>query len=107
MFARVISVTVRHGSTDEAARVYLERVVPAARTQPGFKGALLLANPGTDKIISVTLWESREALEAGEVGGYLVNQLARLAAYAAGSPVREHFEVKVLELADTAGREGS
>lgn len=106
MFARVISVTVRHGSTAEVAQVYRERVVPAARSQPGFKGALLLANPGTDKIVSITLWESREALEAGETGGYLVTQLARLAAYAAGSPVREHFEVTVLELADTAGPEG-
>lgn len=99
MFARVISVRVRHGSADEVARVYRERVVPAARSQPGFKGAVLLANQGTDKIISITFWESREALEAGEAGGYLVTQFARLADYAAGSPVRENFEVKVLELA--------
>ncbi len=99
MFARVISVRIRHGSADEVARVYQERVVPAARAQPGFKGAVLLANRETDRVVSVTFWESQEALEAGETGGYLVTQLARLAAYAAGSPVREMFEVKVLELA--------
>lgn len=106
MFARVISVTVRHGTVEEFARVYRERVMPAARSQPGFKGALLLANPGNDKVVSITLWETREALEAGEAGGYLVTQLARLGAYAAGSPVREHFEVKVTDLTGVTGPGG-
>lgn len=100
MFARVISVRVRHGAVAEVARIYQERVVPAARSQPGFKGAILLVNQGTDKIISITFWESQEALEAGEAGGYLVTQFARLADYAAGSPVRENFQVKVMEFAE-------
>lgn len=97
MFARVVSVGIRHGSAQEVARVYRERVVPAARAQPGFKGAILLTNPATDKVVSVTFWESQAALEAGETGSYLVTQFSRLAAHAAGSPVREAFEVKVLE----------
>jgi len=99
VFARVVSVRIRHGSADEVARVYRERVVPAARAQPGFKGAILLTSPGTDKVVSVTFWESQAALEAGETSGYLVTQFARLAAYASGSPVREAFEVKVFEFA--------
>ena len=58
MHARVVDLTVRSVDTKEMVRVYREEVVPAAREQEGFKGAMLLTDPQTGIGISVTLWET-------------------------------------------------
>ncbi len=39
------------------------------QTQPGGEGALLLVDRATGKAISMTLWESDEAMRASETGG--------------------------------------
>lgn len=93
MHARVVSIQVQSGKTDEAIAIYRDVVVPAAKQQKGFKSALLLTDPATGKGVSVTVWETEADLKASEASGYLQQQLTRLGATLAGPPIREAFVV--------------
>ena len=93
MFARVITVHAQPGKIDEAATVYRDSIIPAAKKQKGFKDAMLLTDPVTGKGISVTLWETEADQKASEASGYVAQQLGKLAAVLAGPPARESFLV--------------
>ncbi len=97
MHARVTTIQLQPGMTDRLEAIFNESVLPAARTQHGFKGGLLLAEPGTGKAVLVSLWESEADLRAGESSGYYVEQISKLAGVGlfAGPPARETFEVMV------------
>jgi len=95
MHARVSTVQIQPGKTDEAISIYRDSVVPVGKQQKGFKGALLLADPNTGKAISVTLWETEADMKAGETSGYYQEQIAKFASVFAGPPVGEHYEVSV------------
>ena len=90
MFARVITVHAQPGKIDEAATVYRDSIIPAAKKQKGFKDAMLLTDPVTGKGISVTLWETEADQKAS---GYVSQQLAKIVPLLAGPPVRESFVV--------------
>jgi len=66
MFARVTSMQGPPDRIDESARQIQEQAVPFARQLSGFKGAYWLADRRTGKGLSVTLWESEEAMRASE-----------------------------------------
>jgi len=93
MFARVITVHVQPGKIDEAATVYRDSIIPAAKEQKGFSGAMLLTDPVTGKGISVTLWETEANQKASEASGYVAQQVGKIAPLLAGPPVRESFVV--------------
>ena len=61
MYARV---SVFKESVDEAIRVTEERVIPVVLSLPGSRGGFFLVNREEGKTLSLTLWESREALDA-------------------------------------------
>lgn len=95
MFARVITVQAQPGKIDEAATLYRDSVIPAAKQQNGFNSAMLLTDPVTGKGISITLWETEADQKAGEASGYVAQQLGKMAPLLAGQPVRESFVVSV------------
>jgi len=47
MFARTTIMQGRAETMDEAAKIFRESVIPAAKQQKGFKGALFLTDPKT------------------------------------------------------------
>jgi heme-degrading monooxygenase HmoA len=64
MFARV--VTAEAGAEGFEKTISLaKQQVPAASQQPGFKGFYLLTNAETGKVITISLWETREQMPAG------------------------------------------
>jgi heme-degrading monooxygenase HmoA len=65
MFARVISAQVAAGRLDGAIAAARQQL-PAARQQPGFKGFYLLADRKTGKLMTISLWETQEHLQAVE-----------------------------------------
>ena len=77
------------------ARIYRDSVAPAAKAQKGFRHAILLADPGTGKYISISLWESEADMVAGEASGYLQEQVAKVGPSLAGPPAREASDVSV------------
>ena len=95
MFARVTTVQVNIDKLDEATKIYEESVIPAAKSQKGFRGAYLLTDRKTGKGISMTLWESEEDAIANEQSGYYQEQLNKFKEVFIAPPVREGYEVSV------------
>jgi heme-degrading monooxygenase HmoA len=97
MFARLTILQVKPDDLDEVVKIYRDKVVPAAKSQKGYKGALLLNDRKTGKGISIALWESEgDALE-NEKSGYYQEQVGRFKDYITKPPVREGYEVSVKE----------
>jgi len=96
MYARTALMQGRPDTMNEAARIFSESVLPAAKQQKGFKGALFLTDPATGKGMSVTLWETEEDLKAGESSGYFREQIAKFGPLMAGPPTREVYVVAAM-----------
>ncbi|QIN81839.1 hypothetical protein GBA63_03675 [Rubrobacter tropicus] len=82
--------------TRDMVRVYREEVVPAARKQGGFKGAILLTDPETGIGISITLWETAAEREAAVDGGFYDEKIEKFAALLTETPVRRHYDVSMV-----------
>jgi heme-degrading monooxygenase HmoA len=95
--ARVVNLRVRPVDTKEMIRIYRDSVMPAARRQRGFEGAVLLTDPETGIGISITMWETEADREAGEASGYYKEQIGKFADLLTETPVRKHYEVSALE----------
>jgi heme-degrading monooxygenase HmoA len=63
MFARVITAQAGAEGFDNAIRL-AQQQLPGARQQPGFQGFYLLTDVETGKLITISLWETREQMEA-------------------------------------------
>jgi len=70
MFARLTIVQVKKNKIDETRKIYEDSVIPAAKSQRGFRGAYLLSNRKSGKGVSITMWDSEEDAVANEQGGY-------------------------------------
>ena len=63
MFARVITAQAGTQGFDGFIRVAGEQL-PAASQQPGFKGGSVLTDAESGKIMIISLWQTREQMEA-------------------------------------------
>src|SRR3712207_7290740 len=50
--------------------LFRSHVVPALRMQPGYSGGLLLGDPHSGKVLTVSLWENEEAMHATDEASY-------------------------------------
>ena len=69
MNAGVVHFSVTSGSLEEATQAWREGVAPAAEGQPGYKGALLLIEPGKDTMMGIGLWDSKSDADAWATTG--------------------------------------
>ncbi|HEY6539375.1 MAG TPA: hypothetical protein VIZ18_00480 [Ktedonobacteraceae bacterium] len=98
MHARLIIGQFRPGKADEAMQMYRESLLPEARKQRGFKGAMALLDRSANKGMSITLWETEaDAQASGTSSPYLQEQQANVASLFAAAPVVETYEVTVQE----------
>jgi len=67
MFARVITAQAGAEGFDGAIGL-AEQQLPAARQMPGFKGYYLLTDAETGKLVIISLWETREQMDAVTAG---------------------------------------
>jgi heme-degrading monooxygenase HmoA len=67
MFARVITARTTGSGFDDLVRA-AERELPGARERPGFAGYQLLTDDATGTALIVSLWATREDLEAVAAG---------------------------------------
>jgi len=95
MFARLTIVQVKADKMDEVIKIYGDQVVPAAKSQKGYKGILLLTDRKTGKGISVALWESEQDAIANDKSGYYQQQVARFKDHFTKPPVQENYEVSI------------
>ena len=81
MYARVSNGIAREGQLDELVRLANETLAPRALEQEGCKGMLLLTHAGTGRAISISLWETEEALLASESSEYMREMIAEVGRY--------------------------
>jgi heme-degrading monooxygenase HmoA len=63
MFARVITAQTGPQGFDTFVGLAREQL-PGASQQPGFKGCYLLTNAETGKVMTISLWATREQMQA-------------------------------------------
>lgn len=68
MFARVITAQAGAEGFDGTVRL-AEQQMPGARQMPGFQGYYLLTDAETGKVVIISLWETREQMDAVTAGG--------------------------------------
>ena len=92
MFARVSTYQGPPELIDEGIRIGKEQILPQARQLDGFKGVYFLVERHSGKHLTITLWESEEAMRASEQAA---NRLRSEDAEAAGAMVKsvERYEV--------------
>jgi heme-degrading monooxygenase HmoA len=96
--ARVSTIQGSTDQIDEGIDRIRDTTLPAVKEIDGFKGILSLVDRQTGKGLTVTLWESEEALRASEEEA---NRLRREAADRLGStgePSVERYEVALYEV---------
>ena len=98
MFARVAWGKVKPGAWEEYERIYREEILPASRGVSGLRfRELLRGTEDPDEGISLTLWESSEALEAYERSATYQGFLERVKEFYVGEYWIKHFEVRLGE----------
>jgi hypothetical protein len=70
MFARVTQFAVSPERLQQGHREVEEHVIPALRMQAGYSGGLLLGNPESGKVLTVSLWENEDAMHATDGASY-------------------------------------
>jgi len=91
MHARVLTATVQPGRLEELVRAVHEAVLTTIKPRPGFKNALLLTDPSTNKVITITLWETEADLESHVAAGRSVwGTEADLESHVAAGRVPKH-----------------
>jgi heme-degrading monooxygenase HmoA len=101
--ARVRTIQYQPGYDDEIIALYENEIVPAAEEQPGLLQYLLLHDPDSGKVLSITLWENEDVVPPGDPPDYVSGLAARLGELrdpAAGTPPQEMFLVGVNRLTE-------
>jgi hypothetical protein len=70
MFARVTRYDVSPEHLQHGRRAVEDHVIPALRIQDGYSGGLLLGNPESGKMLTVTLWETEQEMHATDEAAY-------------------------------------
>jgi len=94
-FARLTITQAKTESLDEMVKLYSESVVPAAKSQKGYLGIMLLTNRETGKGLSIALWESEEDAIANEKSGYYQEQVNKFKRFYTAPPIREGYDVSI------------
>jgi len=81
--------------TDGMIKTYEESVVPAAKSQKGYKGVYMLVDRETGKGVSISLWDSEQDAVANEKSGYYQEQIGKFKDFFTAPPVQEGYEVAV------------
>jgi heme-degrading monooxygenase HmoA len=92
MFARRVSMQLKHNSVAEFTQRIEKDVLPLLRKQTGFKDEITFIGPGETKAFAISLWENKENAEAYNRGTYPeVTKI--LAKVVEGTPEVETYEV--------------
>src|SRR4030042_217455 len=93
MYARAVNVQFQQGKVDEANQIVSNQIVPAMKTQKGFRTQFLLTQKETGKAISINMWDTEEDLAAFEKSTLYRELMSKLAGVLAGPPSGDSYEV--------------
>jgi len=96
MFARLTTFQIKTDKIEEGIDLYNKSVVPALKSQKGFKKTYLLVNDKTGDGVSIGLWETETDVLASEQNLFYQEQLIKfLDLLSDPTYIREDYEVKV------------
>ena len=98
MYASIRVIQVQPRKIDEAMRIRRDSVVPLARQQTGYRGALAFVDRGANRITTVMLWETESDMEAFATSDLYQEQLRKVGPLLVGPPEREVCEVGLSEV---------
>ncbi len=81
---------------DEALKLFEGSVIPEGKAQEGYLGIYLLTNRETGKIVSITLWDTKEDARANEESGYYQRQVKKFNDLVTETPVKEEYDVTIM-----------
>lgn len=98
MFARLTISRISPDRIDEFIKLYKESVLPAAKSQKGYRGTNLMVDRKTGNGVAVSLWESEEDAVANEKNLYYQEQVVKFRTFYKKPPIREGYEVVIRDL---------
>ena len=96
MFARINRFEVADGKEKELTEAYA-KTIDVVKQEPGFLEGVLMIEPGTGQAVSVTFWDSKEAMErTGKPGpGTMLEKILPIVRpFQKAPPVHKHYAVK-------------
>ena len=78
---------------DEARKVWDESIAPAAMTQKGYVGTLLIVTEDKNEGIAISLWETKADGEVGEKSGYYQEQVKKFGLFLSAPPEHKYYDV--------------
>ena len=93
MFARLGIFQFNIDKLDEAVKRYEDKVIPALKSQKGFRGSYLLTDRKAGKGIGMTLWDSEADAIADEESGKFQERRSWFPDFFTAPPGREGYEV--------------
>jgi quinol monooxygenase YgiN len=92
MHARVNTTQWNPDKVDVGMKLTEDTIIPAYQNEPGFRGYILLTEPGGENAMAITLWDSEAEMEASaHVARAMVGELRDLLK---APPKTEAFEVR-------------
>jgi heme-degrading monooxygenase HmoA len=93
MYARTTIAQFYPGTTEEALYIVSDIMLPRAREQAGFQGALILRHPDKDQGIIITLWETENDLLDSEAPEDIQSDVERLGELIIGKSLQDIYDV--------------
>jgi len=93
MFARLVSTQVESNKFDEGKTIWKDKDMPLMDSVKGYRGAYLLTDRKTGKVISLTLWDREEDAIADEQSVLHQEQVDMYKGLLIGEPVAQYYEV--------------
>ena len=102
MHARVSTIEGSPDRVDEGTALIRSKILPELEHVDGFAGVLSLADRVTGRSLTITLWETEDALRASEERANAMRSSAATDLGATADPSVERFEVTLSELRQPA-----
>jgi heme-degrading monooxygenase HmoA len=98
LYARMTTIHSPAERMDEGIEKVKDEVVTAIRDIPGFKGIIGLVDRNANTGITLSLWDSEEAMDEAEVEGARLREEAAKAMKAETEPMVNRYEVVLIAL---------
>ena len=92
MYARVNATEWNPEKVDDGMRLTEEKIIPSYQQHPGFRGYILLTEPGGEKAMAITMWDSEEQLESS--AGIARAMIGELKGILRAPPQAQNYEVR-------------
>ena len=92
MYTRIVNVSLKPGTMDEAIKIYENSVIPAAKAVDGYNGGYLLVDREKNTVKSIAIYETKEKMIESDESGYLQEQIAKFGEFFTEPPVTEIYE---------------